>query len=90
MFLMLRGFAWPVLRIFPHLKSIFNAGSLAATGFMSASLASMHHAQVYGNTWTVIETFLNFVIPAWPAMLIIIALGIYINTRLDKTAIRAA
>ncbi len=74
----------PFIRNRSRIRCILNAITLAFSGFASASLALTHNTQAYGNTWAPGEGFMAFVVPVWPAILIIIAAGAYLGVRLDK------
>lgn len=77
----------PFFRKRLRMRRILNAILLASLGFSSASLALTDNTQVYGNTWAPGEGFMAFVVPVWPAILIIIAAGSYIGARLDQGSI---
>lgn len=74
----------PFFRKRTRLRRILNALILAFSGFSSASLALTDNTQVYGNTWAPGEGFMAFVVPVWPAILIIVVAGAYLGAQLNK------
>jgi hypothetical protein len=74
----------PPIRHNRQLWRTLNSLGLALAGFASASLSLMGHVEVYGNTWASEDAFLAFVLPAWPAMLLILVTGGLLGNRLGE------
>jgi hypothetical protein len=66
------------------MRRILNAILLAFLGFSSASIALTDNIHVDGNTWDTGEGFMTFVVPVWPAILIITAMGAHLGAQLNK------
>jgi hypothetical protein len=74
----------PFFRNHLRMRRILNAILLAFLGFSSASLALTDNTEIYGNTWAPGEGFMAFVVPVWPAILIIVAAGAYLGAQIDQ------
>lgn len=77
----------PFFRKRLRMRRILNSILLAFLGFSSASLALTDNIVIYGNTWAPGEGFMAFVVPVWPAILIVVAAGAYLGAQLDKDSI---